>query len=175
MGQKFGKRVFFKLLEPITSSINDDRQEVADTRPFRIGDVVDILQIDANGNITNKIADNLTIQAIEPNSALVFSAPVDTTVGGDPIYVFNQTLKTQQKGLDRALRPQFDGSAVDCVQNVPIVNGELNTPSAGQTKYEVDDIKKLIPGDTVDVLDVGGGWWNHCLRCHNIVSCHQCR
>ena len=86
MGQINLIRTQFIAREVITSLSNTANHTLAFTGYYLAGDVVDVLDIDANGTILSTLASNLTIVAINPNTSIVLSAAVDTSVAvGTPV------------------------------------------------------------------------------------------
>lgn len=159
MGQSNSKRIVFKARQAITSALNDARQEMAFTGYFQLGDTVDVVELDAQGCVLSVLSDNNSVAAIENDVAVVLSTPVDTSTppNGGTYHLVCQPIDDAQEAIDRLYRRKVDGGDVNCEQVLPIVAQVLNSPSVGQTRYEVNDVKALAVGDTVKILDVGAG------------------
>jgi len=144
-------RTLFEARVTCTSPINDDRQAVDFTGYFEFGDIVDVVDVDANGNILSVLADNLTISAIDDNVAVVLSSAVDTTgaVGTPMIQV--QQIDDGQSAMDRLYRRVLKGN-VKFTRKETIITSAMNTPSAGKTTFYVANVRSFRAGDTVDVL-----------------------
>ncbi len=79
MGQTNLKRTQFKGREEVTTPQSSAQQPVARTCFFEIADVVDVIDVDTNGNILSTIANNLTVLGIVTDQEISLSAVVDTT------------------------------------------------------------------------------------------------
>jgi len=156
MGQPNLKRTAFKACEPITSALSDDRQELAFTGYYELGDTVDILELDPSGNILSTLASNIIINVIEGDTALTFDTTIDTSAPPNSgiYHACVDNIDDGQEAIDRLYRRK---NKLDCPQELPIVAQTLNSPVGGQTTYEVDSIEELIAGDIVKILDIGGG------------------
>lgn len=151
MGQTNLIRTQFEPRVTITTPANDDRQVVNFTGYFQVGDVVDVIEVDGDGNILTTIADNLTVLAIDPDVSLTLDAVVDTTgLTGTPM-VMCQNIDDGQEAIDRLYRRKFTGSVGFIVQQT-ILGEDLNTPVAGKTTFFVEDVKFIRAGDIADVL-----------------------
>lgn len=148
MGQPNLERIAFRPQEQITSLVNDDRQLLAFTGYYKLGDTVDIYDLDANGCCIS-ILGTRTIIAIEKDVALIFDSPIDTSTATGTPFAFTRNIDDGQEAIDRLYR---FSNQLTCEQNIPIVAQSLNTPSAGKTTYEVDDIGFLRVGDTIEVI-----------------------
>lgn len=152
MGQTNAKRIQVILRETVTTPINDERQPVAKTAFFKVGDTVDVIDEDAAGNIVSTLADNLTVLSLDTDEAVILSAAVDTTAATGTPRIMNQTLDDGQAAIERALLQQPDSDDASFEIREPIVAQSLNTPIGGQSTYEVANAKFIRPGDTFDVL-----------------------
>lgn len=153
MGQPNARRIQTVLRETVTTPINDDRQAVAKTCFFAVGDVVDVIDEDANGDIVSVLASGLTITSMDPDVAVVLSAAVDTTAATVTPRIMNRTLDDAQMAIERALcrDPNLDGDTPFIVREV-ILAQALNSPIGGQTTYEVANGRFIRAGDTFDVI-----------------------
>lgn len=157
MGQPNAKRIQAVIRETVTTPASDDKQLVAKTCFFHVGDIVDVIDEDANGNITSVLASNLTVLAIDLNAFLVLSASVDTTAAVGTPRIASQTLDDMQEAIERALCPDELGAAQsDFNVRQSILAQALNSPIAGQTTYEIANAKFFRPGDTFDILATEG-------------------
>ena len=151
MGQLDLVRTQFEARVPITTPQNDDKQLVNFTGYFDINDVVDVIEVDADDNILNVLADNLTVLAIDPDLSVTLSAVVNTTgLTGTP-KIRAQSIDDGEAAIDRLYRRKFQGN-VQFIVREPILASSLNTPSAGQTRMFVGDIRFIRAGDFFDVL-----------------------
>lgn len=151
MGQSNLKRTQFNPRATVTTPANDDKQLVDFTGYFQIGDVVDVIDEDVNGNITSVLADNLTVLAINPGVALTLSAVVDTTLAAGTPKIYCQQIDDGQDAIDRLYRRKHQGD-VEFILRESIVAQRLNAPSAGKTTYYVANTSFWRAGDLVDIL-----------------------
>lgn len=151
MGQTNLKRTQFNPRATVTSPQNDDKQVVDFTGYFQIGDVVDVIDEDANGNIVSVLADNLTVLAINPGVAITLSASVDTTLATGTPKIYCQQIDDGQDAIDRLYRRKHQGE-VEFVEREDILDRRLNFPSAGKTTYYVANTSFWRAGDTADIL-----------------------
>lgn len=152
MGQPNLERIAFRPQEEIVSLVNDDRQLMAFTGYYKVGDTVDIYDLDANGCCIS-ILGTRTIIAIEKDVALIFDSPIDTSTATGTPYAFTRDIDDGQEAIDRLYR--YSNQLI-CEQNVPIVAQLLNAPAAGKTTYEVDDIGFLRAGDSIEIISNEG-------------------
>lgn len=155
MGQTHLKRTHFQPRATIINPKSDDKQDVNFIGYFELGDKVDIIDEDANGNITSVLADNLTILAISPANAatkfIVLDASVDTTLAVGTPKVRVQEIDDGQEAIDRLYRRRLRGPMIfDLFQYIE--NSSINEPIAGQTTLDVDDAMFWRVGDVVDLL-----------------------
>lgn len=152
-GNRNALRMSFQPWETILNPKDDDKQDLAFTGYLKIGDVVDILDVDTDGNIIGSapIYDNLIINAIVPNQFIVLNTQVNTTsfTGTPTLRVHN--INNVQEAIDRlyrnSLSAPFNFNLVES-----IVAFELNKPSAGQGTYDVANPRFFKAGDKVDIL-----------------------
>lgn len=151
MGQLNLLRTEFEAQVLVTTPANDDVQAVNFTGYFDVGDLVDVLELDAFGNILSTIASGLSILSIDPNAGLTLSAVVNTTgLVGSP-YISVQNIDDGWAAVDRLYRRKFSGS-VGFIVTEPISGSTINSPIAGQTTLSVADTSFLRVGDTIDVI-----------------------
>lgn len=152
MGQTYLKRTHFKPRVVVETPQNDDKQFVNFTGYFLIGDTVDVVEVDARDNIVQTLASNLTILAIQPNNSMVLSASVDTTgLTGTPKIICNE-IDDGQQAVDRLYRKKVNASEAGFLIIQGILAQELNSPSVGKTKYDIDDASLIRAGDVFDIL-----------------------
>lgn len=157
MGQLNLVRTQFVAREVITSAINSATQSLAFTGYYLAGDVVDVLDIDVNGNIISVLADNLTLLSINPNASVVLSAAVDTTAVVGTAVLSCQIIDDGQEAVDRLYRKTpFSATSLDFDLRENVLAELQNSPIAGQTTYFVADSAFWRAGDTLDVLAVEG-------------------
>lgn len=145
------ERLSFRPRQEITSLVNDDIQLLAFTGYFKVGDLVDVVDVDADGNILSTLADNLSVLNINPDVSVVLSAAVDTSAAvGTPMLVA-QEIDDVQEAIDRLYRRKFSG-AIQFTEIEAILGRKLNTPSGGQGTYFVEDVSFYRVGDVVDIV-----------------------
>lgn len=159
MGQTNLKRTQFIPRITVSTPANDDKQFVDFAGYIEIGDIVDFVDVDANGcQIGNPIADNLVVLAVQKQGAnpfIVFDQVVDTTVAtGTPMFRV-QSIDDGQEAIDRLYRRRLTGE-VDMEETEAIVAFQQDKPSAGQTTFEVADASLWRIGDVADVLSDEG-------------------
>ena len=156
MGQRNSERISFRPRQEITSLVNDDIQLLAFTGYYKVGDAVDVVDVDANGNILSTLADNLTVLNINPDVSVVLSAAVDTSAAvGTPMLVA-QEIDDVQEAIDRLYRRKFSG-AVQFTEVEAILGRKLDTPNVGEGTYFVEDVSFYRVGDIVDIIADEGG------------------
>jgi hypothetical protein len=153
MGQINLIRTQFIAREVITSLSNTANHTLAFTGYYLAGDVVDVLDIDVNGNVLSTLASNLTIVAINPNTSIVLSAAVDTSAAvGTPV-LSCQIIDDGQEAIDRLYRKTpFSATSMDFDLREDILFEVQNSPIVGQTTYSVANTAFWRAGDTFDVL-----------------------
>ena len=151
MGQNNAIRIQFQPRETILNPQNNDRQDLAFTGYLKVGDTVDIIDVDSLGNIISVLADNLTVLNIIPNQAVVLSAAVDTTSATDTPQIRVQPIDDVQEAIDRLYRRKLSGPiAFERVE--PVLDQRLDTPVNGQAKYLVADVSHIRAGDKIDII-----------------------
>lgn len=153
MGQTNLERTYFEPRVEITTSGNLARQEVGFTGYYRVGDTVEILDVGPNGCIISVLT-TATIAAIEKDVALIFSAPVDTSLATGTPYAQVRNIDDGQEAVDRLYRTIQLGQECEIIE--PITDQALNTPVGGQGTYDVGDIGYFRVGDTVVILHDNG-------------------
>ena len=153
MGQTNLERTYFEPRVEITTSGNLARQEVGFTGYYRVGDTVEILDVGPNGCVISILA-LATIAAIEKDTALIFSAPVDTSLATGTPYAQVRNIDDGQEAVDRLYRTIQLGQECQIIE--PILDQALNTPLAGQATYDVGDIGYFRVGDVVIILHDNG-------------------
>jgi hypothetical protein len=153
MGQTNLERTYFEPRVEITTLGNFGRQEVAFTGYFRIGDTVEILDVSPTGCVISILA-LATLGAIEKDTALVFTAPVDTSLATGTPYAQVRNIDDGQSAIDRLYRAIQLGQECEVLE--PITDQALNSPLAGQATYDVGDIGYFRDGDTVVILHDNG-------------------
>jgi len=155
MGQTWLGRTHFQARMVIQNPKNDDKQDVEDICFFELGDKVDIIDEDANGNITSVLANNATIMAISPGNAsqkfIVLDVVVDTTAAVGTPKVRVQEIDDGQSAIERLFCRRLRGPiAFDLWQD--IILSTANEPIAGQTTLDIADASLWRVGDVVDLL-----------------------
>lgn len=146
------KRTQFKPRVTVITPANDDKQIVDFTGYFEIGDQVDVVEVDANGNIVQTIADNVVVNAIDPGNFLVLDTVVDTTgLTGIP-KIIAQEIDDGQEAIDRLYRKKVQATGINYNLTQDIEAQELNAPVVGKTTFDIDDASLIRAGDTFDVL-----------------------
>lgn len=151
MGQMNLERSQFEGRVTVTVPANDDKQIVNFTGYFDIGDLVDVIEVDGDGNILSTIADNATVIAIDPDTSMTLDSVVNTTgLTGTP-QIRAQNIDDGHQAIDRLYRRKFQGN-VAFVLRQNILAQRLNTPTAGKTRYFVEDVSFIRAGDIFDLL-----------------------
>tara|TARA_R110000868_G_C10973188_1_gene771592 strand:+ start:109136 stop:110437 length:1302 start_codon:yes stop_codon:yes gene_type:complete len=150
MGQKNARRMQTKFRAVCTTPTENVRQDVDNTCIFEVNDIVDIIDVDANGNVISVISENNKIISIIPNSAVLLDTLVDTSTATGTPMIRNQTLDDAQSAFDRLMCRDGRPAKMSIIQNVEAQ--ELNAPLAGQTIFDIDDASLFRVGDQVDVL-----------------------
>jgi hypothetical protein len=123
---------------------------------FQIGDVVDVIDVDINGNVTSVLADNLTILGIVLDTEVALSAAVDTAAAVGTPMIVNQSIDDGQQAIERVFRRTITpGPAVFSLSQAILDKG-LNEPSAGKTTYDIADGSFWRAGDLTDIFDSTG-------------------
>jgi len=151
MGQTRGKRIHSEFRATATAPQNSTFQAVDQTRYFNVGDTVDVIDVDAAGNITGTISDNRTIDSIIPDIAVILDSAVDTSSASGTPMIRNQEIDDGQQAWDR-LFTRENPAAGRFDRREDILDTELNAPVGGQTKYDVADANLFKVGDAVDVI-----------------------
>ena len=146
MGQKNARRVQTKFRAICTSP----EDNVDNTKYFEKNDVVDVIDVDANGNILSVLSDNNVIVSVIPGQALVLDTTVDTSLATGTPMIRNQTLDDAQTAFDRLFNRNGGPGLMSILQNIEAQ--ALNSPSAGQTTFDIDDATLFRTGDLVDIL-----------------------
>lgn len=153
MGQTNLERTYFEPRVEITTSGNLARQEVDFTGYYRIGDTVEIIDVSPTGCVISILA-LATIAAIEKDNALIFTAPVDTSLATGTPYAQVRNIDDGQEAIDRLYRTVQLGQECEIIE--PILDQALNSPLAGQATYDVGDVGYLRVGDAVRILHDNG-------------------
>jgi hypothetical protein len=152
MGQVRLERTHFEPRVTVLSPKNDDKQDVDFVGYFEINDIVDVIDVDAAGNITSVIADNVQVLAINQGSNfLVLDTVVDTTTAIGTPMIRVQEIDDGFLAIDRLYRRKLKGP-ISFLLISDIEAQELNSPIGGQTKYDIDDAAFWKAGDVVDIL-----------------------
>lgn len=152
MGQMHLKRSHFEPRVTVLNPKNDDKQDVDFVGYFEIGDYVDVIDVDAAGNIISILSDNVQVLAINPGTNfLVLDTVVDTTAATGTPKIRVQQIDDGHEAIDRLYRRNLKGPISFTVLQ-SIEAQELNAPIAGQTKFDIDDASFFKTGDIVDLL-----------------------
>jgi len=152
MGQTNLKRTHFEPRVTVLNVKNDDKQDVDFIGYFEIDDMVDIIDVDAAGNIVSILHDNVKVLAVNTGSKfLVLDTVVDTTAATGTAKIRVQQIDDGFEAIDRLYRRNLKGPITFYLQQ-GIEAQELNAPLAGQTIYDIDDASLWRAGDTVDIL-----------------------
>lgn len=151
MGQTNAKRVQFIPREIVLNPKDDDIQDLAFTGYFQVDDIVDVIDEDANGQVSSILADNLTILAINPGVSMTLSASVDTTAATGTPKIRAQSIDDAQAAMDRLFRRKLTGD-VEFILRQDVLAQEIDAPIGGQSILDIDDAAFWRAGDDVDVL-----------------------
>jgi len=152
MGQTNLKRTHFEPRVEVLNPKNDDKQDVDFTGYFELGDTVDVIDVDAAGNILSILHDNAIILAIDDTQGfVVLDAVVDTTAATGTPKIRVQQIDDGYQAIDRLYRRRLrGGGAFALVQAIEAQ--ELNAPIVGQTIFDIDDASFFRAGDVIDIL-----------------------
>lgn len=150
MSNRNARRVQTKFRVTCTTPTNNVRQDVSKTKFFEKDDIVDVIDVDANGNIISVLSENNKVVSIIPNSALILDVIVDTTAATGTPMIRNQTLDDGQSAFERLFCRNASPGAMTLIQNIEAQ--ELNAPVVGQTIFDVDDTTLFRVGDLVDII-----------------------
>ena len=155
MGQTHLKRTHFEARSTVLNAKNDDKQDVDHIKYFELGDKVDVIDEDANGNIISVLANNAQILAISPTNVstkfIVLDVVVDTTTATGTPRIRVQEIDDGHEAVDRLYCRRPRGPIVfDLFQYIE--NSQINEPVAGQTTLDVDDASFWRVGDIADIL-----------------------
>jgi hypothetical protein len=152
MGQIRLERTHFEPRVTVLSPKNDDKQDVDFVGYFEIDDIVDIIDVDAAGNIVSILHDNVQVLAINQGSNfLVLDTVVDTTAATGTPMIRVQEIDDGFLAIDRLYRRRLKGP-ISFLLIQDIEAQELNAPLIGQTKFDIDDAAFWKAGDTIDIL-----------------------
>lgn len=157
MGQQNADTIEFRPWQKINDAINSNQHVLQDICLLRVGDKVDILDIESldTEKVLSVIANDLTILSINPgNKKVTFSAAFDSTAVGTP-FVRIDSIDDVQVALERAIcDPAVNPGSFDLRQ--VIEDFEADKPSAGKGLYDVDDASLWRVGDEVKIVDDNG-------------------
>jgi hypothetical protein len=152
MGQVRLERTHFEPRVTVLNPKNDDKQDVDFVGYFEIDDIVDVIDVDAAGNIISVLADNVQVLAINQGSNfLVLDTVVDTSAATGTPKIRVQEIDDGFVAIDRLYRRKLKGP-ISFLLIQDIEAQELNAPIVGQTKYDIDDAAFWKAGDVVDLL-----------------------
>jgi hypothetical protein len=152
MGQSNARRIQFVPRVTVQNPKDSVIQDVDYTGFFSIGDIVDVIDVDAHGNRTPISGGaGRTIEAIDPNNSVVLDVTVDTSGASGTPMIEVREIDDVQESVDRLFRRKFEGD-VQFILRQDILAQELNAPSAGKTTYDIGDASFWRAGDLVDVM-----------------------
>jgi len=155
MGAPNAERIQLRVLELITSAVNDDIQNVADTSFFERGDNVRIVLVSSNGCVSGVAISGLTVSGVCTDDSLVFDTAIDLTSppAGYSYYVENFDVVDVQEGFDRIRErhTQLIGHRYELCENV--IDFSLDNPVSGQGTYEIEDnVLFFDTGDEIQII-----------------------
>jgi len=148
------KRTHFEPRVTIQNPKNDDKQDVDLICYFELGDKVDIIDEDVNGNVVI-LNDNVTILAISPGNAaqrfVVLDTVVDSTAAVGTPRIRVQEIDDGQEAIERLFCRRLRGPVIfELFQYIE--NSMVGEPIVGQTTFDVSDVSFFRVGDVVDIL-----------------------
>jgi hypothetical protein len=157
MGQSNSKRIHYEYMEPATPNFNGLVHTVSCTKHFRVGDVVDFVDVDANGNIISVIAENENLVAVVQDQYVISGSGIATGGITGTLHIRPQPIDDVKEALDRLYCDPITGPG-QFNRIEPLISGEYlqNYPSGGQTLLCVDDTSFFSVGDTVYIYDNEG-------------------
>lgn len=156
MGQNNLKRTQFIPRAVITSLLDSNVHILDFIGYFENNDKVDVVDVDANGNIVATLQDDMTILSINPATKKVtLDASVDTSSATGTPMLRAQEIDDGQEAIDRLYRRQVKGPIAFDVQQ-DILEARPDIPNIGKTTYFVDDVAFWKVGQTAKILDNNG-------------------
>lgn len=156
MGQANLKRLQFEPREIVTSLSNSAVHTMAYTGYFYAGDAIEIVDVDASGNILSVLG-SANVTGVTPNVNVFLDGSIDTSAAVGTPFMRCIPIDDGQEAVDRLYRKALSGSAnqfFDLQQAV--LAQRLDTPSVGEATYEIADAKFWRAGDLVDVVSDAG-------------------
>lgn len=150
MGQKNARRVQTKFRAECTNPEDNNRQDVDNTCIFEVNHIVDVIDVDANGNIISVLDENNKIISIIPGNSVILDTSVDTSAATGTPMIRNQTLDDAQSAFDFMMCRKSGPGQMFVIQDIEAQ--ELNAPTAGKTRYDIDDATLFRAGDLVDLI-----------------------
>lgn len=156
MGQKNLKRSQFIPRTTVLNPVNSNVQEMDFVGYFELLDTVDVIDVDANGNIVSTLLDNAVIVSINPGTKVItLDQAVDTSAATGTPMIRVQNIDDGQEAIDRLYRRTFRGSVgFDLRQTILAVS--LDDPSVGKATYDVADVSFFRAGDEIKLIDDNG-------------------
>lgn len=158
MGQQNADTIEFRPWQKINDAINSNQHTLLDICLLRVGDQVDILEIENldTENVLSTVASDLTVLSINPGTKKVtFSAAFDTSALTGTPYVKIDSIDDAQQAIERAIcDPSTQPGSFDLRQT--IIDFEADAPSAGKGLYDIADSMLWRVGDEVKVVDDNG-------------------
>lgn len=141
------ERIYYEAKSEITSRLDSTRQEMFFTGYFRIGDMVDIVDMDNYGNIISIMGSGIVI-TFEKDAALILDTSVDTSNPTGKPWAMVNSIANGQKAIDRLYSTVQ--SITECELQEPILS-QLSPVS-----YQVNDIGIFRVGDLGRIIHSAG-------------------
>jgi len=153
MGQMNLKRSQFIPRSTITTLINSNVQTLDFIGYIELLDTVDIIDVDANGNIVSVLLENASVISVNPGTKKVtLDSAVDTSAATGTPMLRVQNIDDGQEAIDRLYRRKFTGSVGFDLRQT-ILDAETDVPSVGKTTYDVADASFFRAGDELKIVD----------------------
>lgn len=155
MGQPNANRLQYEHIQPLTSSLNDDRQTIANTGCLEIGDILEFWDRDGNGCLETLIGTR-TLTGICPNEAITLDSTIDLTVVSGTAVIRNRSIDDIGQALGRYCAKIYQSDDYRLVWAPAILASETDTPSGGQSRHEVEDSTCFEAGDLWQIISDEG-------------------
>jgi hypothetical protein len=142
--------------QALASLVNSAVLPMAFTGYLAIGDTIDVIDVDVDGNILSTIAGGVQVISIDPNVSITVDQVVDTTGATGTAMIEATPIGIGQEAIDRLYRRKVAGADVGFSRQEAILASAINSPSAGKTLLSVADVALLAVGDEVSIVSDAG-------------------
>ena len=149
-------RTQFKARQALSSLVNSAVLPMAFTGYAAIGDTIDVIDVDTDGNILSILGGGVTVVSIDPNVSITVNSPVDTTGALGTAMIEVTPILIGQEAVDRLYRKKSDSVDVGFTRQEPILVSLLNNPTSGKSLLSVADVSEISVGDVGNVVSDSG-------------------